>query len=291
MTVDRGVWFNPDALSGSELAEFALRVEELGYSTLWLGETTGRDPFAQAAHLGAVTSDLRLASGIANVYNRHPGVMWQGANTVAEQTGGRFVLGLGVSSPVLVSKVRGLEYSKPLSYLRDYLDRIEDTRYTSVPPPEPVPIVLAALGPNMLRLAADRTSGAHPYNTTPEHTAMARDVMGPEPGLFVEQKVMLTTDADQARRTAAKVLKFYTRAPGYRRAWAAMGFGDDEIDDLQPRFLDAIVAWGDVDTIERRLEEHAAAGATHVCVHPLHPEEGQAAVGHEALAALAPGMA
>ena len=182
MKVDRGVWLNADPLSGQELADLALRVEELGYSTFWLGETTGRDPFAQTAHLGAVTTTLVLASGIANVYHRHPGVMWQGASTVAEQTGGRFVLGLGVSSPVLVEKVRGLEYSKPLSYLRDYLDRVEESRYTSPPPPDRVPIVLAALGPKMLELAAERTDGAHPYNVTPDHTAMARKVMGPTPG-------------------------------------------------------------------------------------------------------------
>ena len=290
MTIDRGVWLNPDTLTGRELADLARRVEELGYSTLWVGETTGRDPFAQCAYLGAVTDTLRLASGIANVYHRHPGVMWQGANTVAEQTGCRFTLGLGVSSPVLVSKVRGLEYSKPLSYMRDYLDQIESCRYTSVDPTSPPPIVLAALGPKMLELAAERTSGAHPYNVTADHTAMAREIMGPEAGLYVEQKVMLTTDAELARETSAQVLKFYNRAPGYRKAWNGMGFSDDEIDDLAPRFLDAIVAWGDVDAIEARLAEHAEAGATHVCIHPLHPEKGQGRVGDEALVALAPGM-
>jgi probable F420-dependent oxidoreductase len=289
MTVDRGVWVNGDALAGPRLAALGLRVEELGYSTLWLGETTGRDPFAQSAHLGALTSTLTLASGIANVYHRHPGVMWQGANTVAEQTGGRFVLGLGVSSPVLVSKVRGIEYSKPLSYLRDYLDRMGESRYTSVPPPEPPRVVLAALGPKMLELAAERTSGAHPYNVTPDHTAMARETMGPDAGLYVEQKVMLTSDPEQARETSAKVMKFYIRAPGYRKAWLRMGFTEEEIDELAPRFLDAMVAWGDAATIETRLAEHADAGATHVCIQPLHPEHGWTAVGEEALAALAPG--
>lgn len=289
MTLDRGVWLNPDALTGSELAALGRRVEELGYSTLWVGETTGRDPFAQCAHLGAVTSSLTLASGIANVYHRHPGVMWQGANTVAEQTGGRFILGLGVSSPVLVSKVRGLDYTKPLTYLNGYLDQMQESRYTSAEPPAPVPVVLAALGPRMLELAAERTQGAHPYNVTPEHTAMAREIMGPDAGLYVEQKVMLTSDGDQARETAARVLGFYTRAPGYRQAWIRMGFTDDEIDGLDQRFLDAMVAWGDVDAIEARLTEHMDAGATHVCIHPLHPERGQGAVGDEALAALAPG--
>ena len=289
MVVERGCWTAPEALSGADAASFAKRVEELGYSQLWVGETFGRDPFALAAHLGAVTSTLGLATGIANVYNRHAGVMKQGAYTVAEQTGGRFTLGLGVSSPVIVSKMRGIPYGRPLAYMRSYLEAMEASRYTSVMPPEPVLVVLAALGPRMLELAAERTDGAHPYNTTPEHTAFARSVMGPDAQLCVEQKVMLTTDARQARATGAKVMKFYTRAPGYRDCWKRLGFDDDDIDGLSDRFVDAMVAWGDADAIERRLAEHADAGATQVCVQVLHPSYGVGTVDYEALAALAPG--
>ncbi len=288
MTADRGVWAAPEALNAVELVEFAQTVERLGYSQLWLGETFGRDPFAQAAHLGAVTSTLGLASGIANVYNRHPGVMKQGAYTVAEQTGGRFTLGLGVSSPVIVNRVRGIPYDKPLSFMRSVLDVMDRARYTAVPPPEPPPVVLAALGPRMLELAAERTAGAHPYNVTPEHTAFARSVMGPDAQLNVEQKVMLTADAAQARAVGAKVMKFYIRAPGYRLCWQRLGFSDDEIDGLAPRFVDAMVAWGDVNAIERRLAEHVDAGASHVCIQVLHPETGVAAMDYDALAALAP---
>ena len=214
--------------------------------------------------------------------------MKQGAYTVAEQTGGRFTLGLGVSSPVIVSKIRGIPYDKPLSFMRSYLDAMDEARYTSVPPPEAVPVVLAALGPRMLELAAERTAGAHPYNTTPEHTAFARSVMGPDAQLCVEQKVMLTSDAEQARATGGKVMKFYTRAPGYRNCWKSLGFDDDDIDGLSDRFVDAMVAWGDVDAIERRLAEHADAGATQVCIQVLHPSAGAAAVDYDALAALAP---
>lgn len=171
---DRGVWVAPEGLSGSEVTALGRRVEELGYSTLWVGETLGRDPFAQLAAVGAVTSSLLLATGIANIYNRGPGVMLQGANTVAEQTGGRMILGLGVSSPVIVERIRGLAYHKPLSFMRDYLAAMDNARYTSVAPPAEVPRVLAALGPKMLELAAQTCVGAHPYNTTPEHTAIAR---------------------------------------------------------------------------------------------------------------------
>ena len=289
--VERGCWAAPEAMSGTDVAAFAARVEELGYAQLWVGETFGRDPFALAAHLGAVTSTLRLASGIANVYFRHPGSMRQGAYTVAEQTGGRFTLGLGVSSPVIVSKIRGIPYDKPLSFMRAYLNGMEASRYIAVEPPAPVPVVLAALGPRMLELAAERTAGAHPYNTTPEHTAFARSVMGDDALLCVEQKVMLTDDAARARATGGKVMKFYSRAPGYRACWKRLGFDDDDIDGLSDRFVDAMVAWGDVEAIERRLAEHADAGATEVCIQVLHPSAGVGAIDYEALAALAPGRA
>ena len=284
----RGVWFSPEGISGAEVAAFATRVESLGYTQLWVGETMGRDPFAQLAAIGAATSTLGLATGIANIYHRHPGVMMQGANTVAEQTNGRMTLGIGVSSPAIVNKVRGIEYDKPLSFLRTYLDAMESSMYTSVAPSEPVPIVLAALGPKMLELAAERTAGAHPYNTTPEHTAMAREVMGPDAGLFVEQKVILTEDAERARSTGAKVLKFYSRAPGYVNAWKRMGFTDDDISTQSDRLVDAIVAWETPEQIETRLQEHADAGATHVCIHPLDPAEGQGRPDDAALQAFAP---
>ena len=290
-TIDRGVWLAPEGLTGEQIRALGPRLEGLGYTRLWVGETFGRDPFALLAAIGAGTSTLGLATGIANIYNRHPGVMLQGANTVAEQTSGRMMLGLGVSSPAIVNKVRGIEYDKPLAFLRTYLDAMDEALYTSVPPSEPVPRVLAALGPKMLELAASRTAGAHPNNTTPEHTAMAREVMGPDAGLFVEQKVMLTNDAELARTTGAKVLKFYSRAPGYRNAWLRMGFTEEDIDGLSEKLVDGLIAWGDVDRIEARLAEHVDAGATHVCIHPLHPEHGQGALDDAVLAALAPGGA
>ena len=278
-----GAWFAPEALSGKDTEALALRLEELGYGAMWLAETFGRDPFALAGFLGRATERLVLATGIANIYHRHAGVMKQAANTVAEATGGRFVLGLGVSSPQIVERGRGIAYSKPLSAMREYLDTMEEARYLSVPPPSPVPVVLAALGPKMLELAATRTDGAHTYNVTPEHTASARALMGPDAALCVEQKVILSTDASQARETAGRVLKFYQRAPGYRQNWKRLGFTDDDIDQLSERFLDAMVAWGDEDAVRGRVDAHFDAGATHVCIQPLHPESGIGAVDDRAL--------
>src|SRR2546423_71303 len=195
--------------------------------------------------------------------------MKQGANTVAEATGGRFVLGLGVSSPQIVERGRGVPYSKPLTTMREDLDTLEGARYLSVPPPHEVPVVLAALGPKMLALAAERTAGAHTYNVTPEHTATARQIMGPDAALCVEQKVILSTDAAQARATAGRVLKFYQRAPGYRQNWNRLGFSDEDIDQLSDRFLDAMVAWGDENAIRGRVDAHFEAGANHPRI--LHP--------------------
>ena len=288
MTAERGCWAAPEALTSAEIDAFASRVEQLGYSQLWVGETFGRDPFALSARLGAVTSTLGIASGVANVYNRHPGVMKQGAYTVAEQTGGRFTLGLGVSSPAIVSKIRGLPYDRPLSFMQSYLDAMEASRYTAAMPPEPVPVVLGALGPRMLELAARRTAGAHPYNTTSEHTAFARSVIGPDARLCVEQKVILTRDSGLARTTGARIMGFYTRAPAYRACWQRLGFTEEDVDGLSNRFIDAMVAWGDIEAIERRLAEHVDAGATQVCVQVLHPSAGTSAVDYGALAALAP---
>lgn len=289
MTVTTGVWFAPEAIAAPAVVKAAQLIEELGYETLWLAETFGRDPFALAASLGAHTTTLRLATGIANIFHRHPGAMKQAANTIAEQTGGRFVLGLGISSPQIVEKVRKLDYSKPLTQLRRYLDEYEASRYFAVPPPAEVQVILAALGPKMLAVARERSAGALTYNMTPEHTAMAREALGPDRILAVEQKVILSDSAEACRKTAASTLRFYQKAPGYRRAWKALGFTDADIDEAAPRYLDALVAWGSADAIRARLDAHIAAGADHVCIQPLHPEAGIGAIDEDALRALAPG--
>jgi probable F420-dependent oxidoreductase len=283
-----GVWFPTEGMNARDAASFAQRIEQLGYSRLWLGETFGRDPFVHIAHLGAVTDRLELATGIANVYHRHPGVMKQAANTVAEQLGGRVTLGLGVSSPQIVSKMRGIDYGKPLTFMRAYLDAMDASFYASVPPEPAVPVVLAALGPKMLALAADRTEGAHTYNVTPEHTRKAREIVGPDAGLFVEQKVVLSTDPAKAREAAKKGLAFYRKAPGYRNCWLSLGFSEEEIDSGGPRFLDAIVAWGDEAAIARRVDEHFEAGASHVCVQPLDLDGQVGVPDWKAFEALAP---
>jgi probable F420-dependent oxidoreductase len=267
-----GVWTHTEAMSGADAIVVAQRIEALGYSTMWLPETAGKDPFVLIAMLAANTSELRFATGIANIFHRHPGVMKQAANTLAEQTGGRFLLGIGVSHGPMVAGLRGLDYSKPLASMSSYLDGYDASPYMAFPPAEEPKRVLAALGPKMLELARDKADGAHPYWTTPDHTALARKILGPDKLLLVEQKVVGTTDRDKAHAAAIGAINMYRTLPNYRNNWLRLGFTDEEIDGNDARFLDGVVAWGTPEQIKARIDEHKDAGADQVCVQPLHPE-------------------
>ncbi|HUR76682.1 MAG TPA: TIGR03620 family F420-dependent LLM class oxidoreductase [Acidimicrobiales bacterium] len=283
-----GVWTHTETMSGADAVALAQRIESLGYSTLWLPETAGKEPFALIGMLAANTTELRFATGIANIFHRHPGVMKQAAMTLAEQSGGRFVLGIGVSHGPLVAGLRGLDYSKPLASMSAYLDGYDASPYMAFPPAEPPKRVLAALGPKMLELARDKADGAHPYWTTPDHTAAARKILGADKLLLVEQKVVGTTDPGVARAAAVGALKMYRTLPNYRNNWLRLGFTDDEIDGGDARFLDAVVAWGTTDQIKARVQEHLDAGADQVCVQPLDPQDRMGVVDWDVLEALKP---
>ena len=199
-----GVWYFFDNSSSAEAASAAQRIEALGYGTLWLPETVGKSPVALASWLLANTERLNLATGIMNIYHREPGVTMAAQQSLAEQSGGRFLLGMGVSHKPLVEGVRGLEYGPPVATMRTYLERMQAAPYTAIKAAEAPPTVIAALGPKMLELAASHCTGAHPYFTSPEHTAMAREVMGPDAWLCVEQKVILESDPAKARELARR---------------------------------------------------------------------------------------
>lgn len=285
-----GVWYFVDGMPAPAAAEAAQRIEALGYSTLWIPETLGRDPFASMAWLGSQTSALQLATGIAGIFNRQPGSMVQAVNTVAEQTGGRVVLGLGVSHAPLVEGVRGLDYSKPLTKMREYLAAMDaaSAMYMAPAPPEPPVRLLAALGPKMLELAATAADGAHPYFTTPEHTVQARAAIGPDKLLCVEQKVILSTDADAARAAANSQIDIYANLPNYRNNWKRLGFTEDEIEQRADRFVDHVVVWGDEDRVRAGIQAHYDAGADHVCIQPVSTA-GRGAIDWTLLETLAPG--
>jgi probable F420-dependent oxidoreductase len=267
-----GVWYFFDGLPATAAAEAAKRVESLGYSALWVPETVGRDPFVHASWLLANTSKLVIATGIANIYHREPGVMMQAQKTLAEQSGNRFVLGMGVSHKPLVEGLRGLDYGAPVPTMRSYLEKMAASPYTAVPPSEEPPTVIAALGPQMLKLARDKCTGAHPYFVSPDHTAMARGVLGPDKWLCVEQKVLLETHPAKARELARGVARIYLGLPNYRNNWLRMGLTEADLENGgSDRFIDATFAWGTVDQIKARIKAHFDAGASHVCIQPVNP--------------------
>ena len=279
MTIDIGrigIWTAAfEAHPSARAREAAQELEALGYPGLWINEATGRDPFVLATLLLSATSTLKVATGIANVYARDAMTTAACQKTLAEAFPGRFLLGLGVSSPVLVEKVRKHSYDKPLSYLKSYLAAMDEAMFNAVGPTEDPGRVLAALGPKMLELSATQANGAHPYLTTPDHTRQAREIIGPDVLLAPEQMVVLETDPRTARAIGRAAVGFYLRAPGYLANLRRLGFTDDDWADpkaASDRLVDAVVAWGDLDTVVRRVAEHHAAGADHVCVQVLRSD-------------------
>ena len=266
-----GVWYFFDGLSSADAAAAAQRIEALGYGTLWIPETLGKSPVATASWLLANTEKLNLATGIMNIYHREPGVTMAAQKSLAEQSGGRFLLGIGVSHKPLVEGVRGLEYGPPVATMRKYLENMAAAPYQGIAPAEEPPTVIAALGPKMLELAASQCRGAHPYFSSPDHTHMARQTMGEGPWLCVEQKVILESDATKARELARPVAQIYQGLPNYRNNWLRMGLTEDDINNLSDRFIDTTFAWGNVDAIKDRIQAHMDAGADHVCIQPVNP--------------------
>jgi probable F420-dependent oxidoreductase len=283
-----GVWTWVDSLAPQEAAEIARKIEGWGYSALWIPEAVGADPFVTHTWLAAHTERLILATGIANIYARDAMTMRAARDSLGAISGGRFLLGLGVSHAPMVAGLRGHEYGKPVATMRAYLETLEKAIYAGPQPPEPVPVVLAALRPRMLALAAECAQGAHPYNVTPEHTARAREILGPKTWLCPDQKVMLQTDASAAREAIRANLGVYMSLPNYQNNWRWLGFEESDFaDGGSDRLIDALVAWGDEEALRARVKAHHDAGADHVCVQPLKPD-GSPGPDLRALEVLAP---
>lgn len=286
-----GIWTGVLDAHPTAVAQDACRaLEATGIRTLWIPETVGRDPFVAAANYLAATSTLRLATGIANVYARDAVTMAACQKTLAEAYPERFLLGIGVSHHHLVARVRKHDYSQPLSYLRNYLREMDAALFLAVAPAHEPPRVIAALGPKMLETAATQANGAHPYFTTPEHTATARSIMGPDALLLPEQMVILDEDPARARATARMAMVPYLRAPNYQNNLRRLGFDEAEwADPKNPsdRLVDAIVAWGDLDRVAERVRAHLDAGADHVCLQTLRPDNEIPIEEWKAVAALA----
>lgn len=269
-----GIWQGVfDAHPASVAQAGARLIEELGYPSLWIPEAVGRDPFVSATLLLSATENLKVATGIASIYARDPMTMASCQKTVAEAFPDRFLLGLGVSHAPMVAGVRKHDYSKPYSHMVEYLDRMDSALFMAVGPKEDPGRLLAALGPKMLELAATKANGAHPYFSTPEHTAIARQTMGPDPLLAPEQMCVLSTDAGDARRIARMAMKIYLGLPNYWNNLLRLGFTeDDRADGGSDRLVDAIVVWGTAQQIADRVKQHHDAGADHVCVQVLRED-------------------
>lgn len=273
-----GIWaYQLDLVPSGQAKEIAAEIEEMGYGALWIPEMIGRESFVSSTLLLSGTEKLVIATGIASIYARDALCANSAWNTITEAFPDRFLLGLGVSHEVMVSGLRGHDYSKPYSAMKSYLDAMDNGLFTAAAPATPPQKVLAALGPKMLELAAQRTQGAHPYFIPVEHTAYAREIMGQGPLLCPEQAVVLETDPAVAREIARGHMAMYLTLPNYTNNLKRFGFTDDDIaDGGSDRLVDAIVAWGDEGAIADRVAAHHAAGADHVCVQVL-PADGTSA--------------
>jgi probable F420-dependent oxidoreductase len=217
-----------------------------------------------------------IASGITNVWARDALASASASRTLNDSFDNRFLLGLGVSHPPQVDP-RGSTYLKPVAKMREYLEQLNadefNTPDANTAPVEPVQTIIAALRKPMLEVARDLSLGAHPYLVPVEHTARAREIMGPDPLLIPEHKVIIETDADKARERARGAIGWYLQIENYKKNLIWMGFTEDDIaNGGSDRLIDALVLWGDEESIVARLREHHVAGADHVCIHPLHDE-------------------
>lgn len=265
-----GIWAFLDMVPSAQSQEAARELEDLGFDTLWIPEAVGREVFTSSAVLLAGTERLVIATGIANVWARDAMAMANAQRTLCEAYPERFLLGMGVSHAPMVATIRGHDYTRPLTYMRKYLDAMDQAIFAGAPPATEPKRVLAALHPKMLKLAAERSWGSHPYFVTPEHTARAREALGEGRLLAPEQAVLLETDPEKARAIARQHMAIYIGLPNYRRNVLSLGFEEADFEDGgSDRLVDAIVAWGDIDVIRDRVRAHQDAGADHVCLQAL----------------------
>lgn len=269
-----GIWAGVfDAHPAQVMRDSANLIEQLGYGALWIPEAVGRDPFVAAALVLDATDRLPVATGIANVYARDPMTTANAQKTLGEAFPNRFLLGLGVSHGHLVAGIRKHDYAKPYSHMVEYLDRMDSALFMGQAPETNPGRLLAALGPKMLQLAATKANGAHPYFTTPEHTAIARAEMGADALLAPEQMCVLSTEPDEARRIARGAMKIYLGLPNYWNNLLRLGFTEaDRENGGSDRLVDAIVVWGTPQQVAERVAQHHAAGADHVCVQVLRAD-------------------
>ncbi len=270
-----GIWTGQlDTQPGAEAERSAAELEAMGYRSVWIPEAIHREVLTHATALLGATSRLVVATGIARIHARSAQATALAQRFLAGRHPGRFVLGLGVSHPLVVERVLGQRYERPVETMRRYLDAIDAARGGERLPPDAAPRVLAALGPRMLRLAAERSAGAHTYLAPAAHTAWARETLGPDAFLAPSIKVLLDDDHDDPWSVARACVARPLSLPGYAANLARFGFGSNELGNgPAERVVDALVAIGNADRIVDRVREHLDAGADHVCVEVLTGDE------------------
>jgi probable F420-dependent oxidoreductase len=271
-----GVWsFAFDALMAADVRESVAAIEGLGYPAVWVPEGgSSREIFAHLSLLLAATREMTVCSGIANVTARHPEAMAGGARTLADAYGERVVLGIGIGHQYTAGR-RRQEWEDPVGRMASYLEAMDAARMG--PDPEvPARRLIAALGPRMLAVAASKALGAHTYFVPVEHTAQARELLGPEPVLAVEQTAIVSRDPAVARGIARPWAADYLSLPNYANNWRRLGYQDDLDEGGSDRLIDAAFAWGDVSSIASRVREHLDAGADHVCVQVISGRDDDA---------------
>jgi probable F420-dependent oxidoreductase len=265
-----GVWTGShERVSASQSGEIAAELESLGYAAMWIPESRGREAFTNAHLLLSDTSQMIIATGIANIYGRDAFNSASVAKTLNAAFGGRFILGLGVSHPPTVTDLRGHLYDSPYRTMGKYLAAMDAAVMCAPEAEQRYARVLAALGPKMLALAASSTDGVHTYKVTPEHTAMARSVLGSK-FIAVEQAIVLTRDRREFFERAREHLSNTLKLENYVNSWRRLGFTEEDFSGGgSNRLCEALVAYGDDAAILSRIDEHLAAGADHVCVQVL----------------------
>jgi len=271
----------PGAATRADLAATLGELERLGYLGVWLGEGTGREAFTAAAVMLAATERAVVGPAVATVWGRDPVAAAAAGRTLAEAYPGRFALGMGISHPHSVRR-RGHEFGKPLGVISEYLRDLADAPWTG-PPVTPPPVLVGAVGPRMLRLAGEEADGAVTFFVDVAHTARARELLGPDAILVVEQAVQVT-DSVAAPPASRGYVEMLLGNPSYRRHLGRMGY-PAEMAALIPR-LDRLVVWGEPAAIRARVQEHLDAGADHVALWAL--DETGDPFGLETLRALAP---
>ena len=268
-----GVWNPNDRLTPPDLARLLATAEDLGYCALWYPEAVGYEALSSASFMLAHSKTLSIGSSIAQTYARDAFTARRGMLGLNQMYGDRFILGLGVSHAPMV-EARGHDYDRPVPTMRAYLDRMQDGQAGAAE----WPVMLAALGPLMMKLAFARTQGALPVNATPEHTRRAAAVMPPGKHLAVAQKFLIETNAERARAIGRAELGMYLSMPNYLNHWQRIGFtAEDFADGGSDRLIDAMINWGSAEDVKRQIRGHFEAGATHVCIRPVHANGDYAA--------------